>query len=265
MGIYMEKNGIAEMLRIGYLGLFIAAAVASAIRFFMLEETLETQPTALNLHSITAQTLESVKSTIFSLSRTLWVLGLMGFFFGLGAAIGSPFWITYATEDVIGLTLSQWGIITTANTLISTIIGVPLARIADRRSRLTLLYPSILLTPLAIIAFIHCKTFYHTIIVSILITILGSMGMSSGQALFTDYTRPENRGKINSLWSFTGTMQAFRIGVSPGSLLGATGNLIGGYIYQTVSKALPLYIQSGLVALTAITALLFLKSTLEKN
>ena len=265
MGIYMEKNGIAEMLRIGYFGLFIAAAVASAIRFFMLEETLEAQPTALNLHSITAQTLESVKSTIFSLSRTLWVLGLMGFFFGLGAAIGSPFWITYATEDVIGLSLSQWGIITTANTLISTIIGVPLARIADRRSRLTLLYPSILLTPLAIIAFIHCKTFYHTIIVSILITILGSMGMSSGQALFTDYTRPENRGKINSLWSFTGTMQAFSIGVSPGSLLGATGNLIGGYLYQTVSKALPLYIQSGLVALTAITALLFLKSTLEKK
>ena len=79
MGIYMEKNGIAEMLRIGYLGLFIAAAVASAIRFFMLEETLEAQPNALNLHSITSQTLESVKSTIFSLSRTSTIFGIIIF------------------------------------------------------------------------------------------------------------------------------------------------------------------------------------------
>ena len=265
MGVYMEKNGIAEMLRVGYIGLFIASAIASAIRYFLLEETIQVQPTTILLRSLTAQTLESVKSTIFSLSRTLWVLGLMGFFFGFGAAIGGPFWITYATEDVIGLSLSQWGIITTINTLISTIIGVPLARIADRRSRLTLLYPSIILTPLAIIAFVYCKTFSETLLVSLIITILGSMGMSSGQALFTDNTRPENRGKINSLWSFAGTMQAFSIGVSPGSLLGATGNLIGGYLYQTVSMALPLYIQSGLVALTAITALLFLKKSLAKN
>jgi hypothetical protein len=58
-------------------------------------------------------------------------------------------------------------------------------------------------------------------------------------------------------------MQSFRVGVSPGSLLGASGNLIGGYMYQNVSKTLPLYIQSGLVALTAVTALLFLRRSLK--
>jgi len=261
MGVYMERNGIVEMLRIGYLVLFLASTISSAIRYFMLVETIQPQPYEVNFYKLTTQTLESIKSTIFSLSRTLWVLGLMGFFFGLGAAIGGPFWITYATQDVIGLSLSQWGIITTANTLLGTLIGVPLAMIADRKSRLTLLYPSIILTPFAIIAFIYCKSFQQTLIVSLIITILGSMGMSSGQALFTDHTKPENRGRINSLWSFAGTMQAFSIGVSPGSLLGATGNLIGGYLYQTISKALPLYIQGALVALTAITALLFLRQT----
>ena len=263
MGVYMERNGIGEMLRIGYLALFLASTVASIIRYFMLEETIQPQEYKIDIRSLTTQTLESIKSTILSLSRTLRVLGLMGFFFGLGAAIGGPFWITYATEDVIGLSLSQWGIITTANTLIGTIIGVPLAMIADRKSRLTLLYPSIILTPFAIISFIYSKTFQQTLLVSLIITILGSMGMSSGQALFTDHTKPENRGRINSLWSFAGTMQTFSVGVSPGSILGASGNLIGGYLYQTVSKSLPLYIQSGLVALTALTALLFLKKTLE--
>lgn len=259
MGVYMERNGIVQMLRLGYIVLFASSFLASILRYWLLEETLpETDPDGLDLLHITGDMLQSIKETLFSLPRILWVLGIMGLFFGLGAAIGSPFWITYATEDVIGLSLSEWGIITTANTLVGTVIGLPLARIADKRSRLILLYPSIILTPLAIIAFINCASFIQTLLVSIVITVLGSMGMSSGQALFTDQTRPENRGRINSLWSVTGTMQAFRVGVSPGSLLGATGNLVGGYLYQSVGKSIPLYAQSGLVALTALTAILFL-------
>lgn len=264
MGVYMERGGVGEMLRLGYLGLFTASFVASTIRHLYLVETLpETRTPSHNLLTITREMAAGFKETVLTLSRPLWVLGVMGLFFGLGAAIGGPFWITYATEDVIGLSLSEWGIITTANTLVGTVIGIPLARIADRRGRLLLLFPSILLTPAAIIGFIHSNGFTQTFLVSIVITALGSMGMSSGQALFTDQTRPENRGRINGLWSVAGTMQSFRVGVSPGSLLGASGNLLGGYVYQNISKALPLYIQSGLVALTAVTALLFLRRSLN--
>ena len=264
MGYYMEKNGVNEMLRLGYIVLFSASFIASTIRHLYLVETLpETRPPSHSMLRITREMIASLKKTVLTLSKPLWVLGLMGLFFGLGAAIGSPFWITYATEDVIGLSLSEWGIIAAANTLVGTIIGVPLARISDKRGRLFLLFPSLLLTPIAIIGFIHSIGFFQTFLVSILITVLGSMGMSSGQALFTDQTTPEHRGRINSLWSVAGTMQSFRIGVSPGSLLGASGNLLGGYIYQNIGKALPIYIQSGLVALTAITAILLLRKSLN--
>ena len=264
MGYYMEKNGVNEMLRLGYIVLFSASFIASTIRHLYLVETLpETKPPSYSMLRITREMITSLKKTVLTLSKPLWVLGLMGLFFGLGAAIGSPFWITYATEDVIGLSLSEWGIIAAANTLVGTIIGIPLARISDKRGRLFLLFPSLLLTPIAIIGFIHSIGFFQTFLVSILITVLGSMGMSSGQALFTDQTTPEHRGRINSLWSVAGTMQSFRIGVSPGSLLGASGNLLGGYIYQNIGKALPIYIQSGLVALTAITAILLLRKSLN--
>ena len=264
MGYYMEKNGVNEMLRLGYIVLFSASFIASTIRHLYLVETLpETRPPSHSMLSITREMIASLKITVLTLSKPLWVLGLMGLFFGLGAAIGSPFWITYATEDVIGLSLSEWGIIAAANTLVGTIIGVPLARISDKRGRLFLLFPSLLLTPIAIIGFVHSIGFFQTFLVSILITVLGSMGMSSGQALFTDQTTPEHRGRINSLWSVAGTMQSFRIGVSPGSLLGASGNLLGGYIYQNIGKALPIYIQSSLVALTAITAILLLRKSLN--
>jgi MFS family permease len=264
MGVYMESNGVGEMIRLGYLLLFATSLIASVLRYLYLKETLiETSVPSRNLYEISMVMLTNIKETVFSLSRPLWVLGIMGLFFGLGAAIGGPFWITYATEDVIGLTMAEWGIITTTNTLVATIIGIPLARIADRKGRLFLLYPSIVFTPLAIIAFVNCGGFTQTLFVSIIITILGSMGMSSGQALFTDHTRPENRGRINSLWSVAGTMQAFRVGVSPGSLLGASGNLIGGYIYQNINNALPLYIQSGLITFTAIIAVVFLGTSLS--
>jgi MFS family permease len=266
MGLAMEKNGIKEMLRLGYQVLFVSSFIASTIRHLYIKETLqETRTTSLNLLHLTREMINGFKTTVLGLSKPLWVLGIMGLFFGLGAAIGGPFWITYATEDVIGLSLSEWGVITTANTIVGTIIGIPLARMVDRKGRLFLLVPSIMLTPIAIIGFIFSHGFSQTLLISVIITVLGSMGMSSGQALFTDQTRPENRGKINGLWSVAGTMQSFRIGVSPGSLLGASGSLVGGYIYQNVGKALPLYIQSGLVGLTAITAILFLRKALEKR
>ena len=260
MGVYMEKNGVLFMIRIGYLILFATSFIASILRLRFLEETLpNSDPVSLNYRKLTGSMMVSLKDTVLSLPRTLWILGIMGLFFGLGAAIGGPFWITYATDDVIGLSLSEWGIITTLNTLTVTLIGFPLARIADNRSRLILLYPSVILTPLAIVAFINSNTFSQTLLVSLGITVLGSMGMSSGQALFTDNTSPENRGRINSLWSVAGTMQTFRVGVTPGSILGATGSLLGGYLYQNIGKSVPLYIQSFLIALTALTAILFLK------
>ena len=264
MGVYMEKIGVVEMLRYGYLILFTASFIASIIRYYRLEETLpQDNKRELDLVHLTRSMIVSIIDTIRSLPGTLWVLGVMGLFFGLGAAIGSPFWVTYATEDVIGLSLSEWGIITTANTIVGTVVGFPLAKTADRRSKLLLLFPSIMLTPFAIIAFVNCVSFIQTLFVSVCITVLGSMGMSSGQALFTDHTLPENRGKINSLWSVAGTMQAFRVGVSPGSILGATGNLLGGYLYQNIGKSSPLYIQSLLIGFTAITAVLFLGKSLE--
>jgi MFS family permease len=85
------------------------------------------------------------------------------------------------------------------------------------------------------------------------------MGMSSGQAFFSDLTDKQHRGRINALWNVAGTMQTFSIGVSPGSLLGATGNFIGGYLHENVSKQFPLLIQSVMVGLTAVTGIVFLK------
>ncbi len=128
------------------------------------------------------------------------VLGclVMGLFFGLGAAVGSPFWITYATEDVIGLSLSEWGTITAANTLVGTLIGLPLARIADRKGRLYLLFPSIILTPVAIVGFLRCSNFIQTFFVSILITVLGPRESKTLYGVYGIYFWKSSNYKVTS-------------------------------------------------------------------
>ena len=260
MGTLMDRHGFLPMIRIGYLLLFAAATTASIIRYYYIEETLPaTGPVKMGIRELTVDTLSGIRETLGTLPRTLKVLGIMGVLFGLGAAIGQPIWVLYATEDVINLSLSQWGLISAVKTITATLVGFPLARISDKRGRRFLLIPSIVITPLAIVGFANSRTFVQTLLVTILITVLGSMGMSSGQALFADLTEPQHRGRITAFWSITGTMRSFNLRASPGSLIGATGNLLGGYLYENHNKPTPLYLQSLMVALAAITGLLYLK------
>ena len=260
MGTLMDRHGFLQMIRIGYLLLFVAASIASIIRYYYIEETLPTAgPPKIGIKELTTDTLKGIRETMGTLPRTLKVLGIMGALFGLGAAIGQPYWVIYATEDVIKLSLSQWGLIAATKTITATLVGFPLARISDKRGRLFLLIPSIVITPIAIAGFINSRTFIQTLLVTILITVLGSMGMSSGQALFADLTEPQHRGRVTAFWSITGTMRSFNLGASPGSLIGATGNLLGGYLYENHHKSTPLYLQSLMVGLAAVTGLLYLK------
>ncbi len=262
MGVYMDKIGITEALRIGYLFLFAASFIASILRYLYIEETLpEEDQDNFSINELANDIWNGLKETITTISRPLKILGIMGLFFGLGAAIGGPFWVVYATEDVIKLSLSDWGLITGINTLIGMIAAVPLAKVADRRGRLCLLIPAIFIMPVAIIGFIISRSFYHVLLVNLVVTLLGSIGMSSGQALFTDLTEPHHRGRVNALWSIAGTMRSFQVGISPGSLMGATGSLIGGYLYENIGRSLPLYLQSLMVGFTAVTGVFLVRET----
>ncbi len=260
MGVYMDKHGALTVIRMGYVALFTGSSIASIIRYRFLEETLiEPEALAQDLRKISRNVVKGLADTLRELSKPLWILGLMGLFFGFGAAVGGPFWVIYATEDVIHLSLTQWGLIMTINVLTSTIISIPLAKIADHKGRVKLLIPCVVFTPLAIIGFIYSRHFIQTALVSIIVTTLGSMGMTSGQALFADLSEGRFRARINALWSVVGTMQAFSVGASPGSLLGASGNLTGGWMYENLGNTTPLFLQSGMVGLTAITALVYLR------
>lgn len=265
IGVYMDRLGIVPAQRNAYLILFVLSMAASLLRFRLLRETLPPEELEhVKASEILGETFSGMRETVKVMPRQLWILTVMGVLFGFGTAIGGLYWVTYATEDVIHLTNAQWGLISTANMLVSTIISLPFARLADQKGRLKLMMPSMLLTPLAIVAFVYSGNFYQVLVVGVTTTILGRMGAAASQALFTDYSLQEHRGRINALWSVIGTVQTFNIGTMSGSALGAAGNLLGGYLYGNITRASPLLVEAGLVAGAACVGLLFLKEPTER-
>ena len=265
IGVYMDRLGVVPAQRNAYLVLFAVSMAASLLRFRLLRETLPAEAREhVKASKILDETFSDMRETVKVMPRQLWVLTLIGVLFGFGIAVGGLYWVTYATEDVIHLTNAQWGLISTSNMLVSTVVSLPFAKLADRKGRLKLVLPSMLLTPLAIVAFVYSRSFPQTFAVGVTTTILGRMGASASQALFTDHSPREHRGRINALWSVVGTMQAFTISGMAGSALGAIGNLLGGFLYGNVSKALPLLLEAGMVASAAVVGVLFLKEPEER-
>jgi len=260
IGVYMDRLGVVPAQRGAYLILFITSLTASLMRFKFLRETLPTKVRGrVRVSRVLGETFSGMKETAKVMPRQLWVLTVMGILFGFGASVGNPFWVTYATEDVIRLSNAQWGLILTSNMIISTVVSLPFAQLADQKGRLKLVLPSMLLNPLVIVAFIYSRSFLQAFAVGVAATILSSMSASASQALFTDHSTRNHRGRINALLSVIGTMQTFTMGGMAGSLLGACGNLLGGFLYGNLSKASPLLLQAGMAAAAAIVGLLFLK------
>jgi len=260
IGVYMDRVGVVPAQRCAYLILFLGSLTASILRFRFLRETLSAEERErVKVSKILGGAFSGMRETVKVVPRQLWVLTVMGVLFGFGAAVGTPFWVTYATEDVIHLSNAQWGLISTSNMLISTVISLPLAQFADRKGRIKLVLPSMMLTPLVIVAFVYSRSFPQAFAIGVAVTVLGSMSASASQALFTDSSPREHRGRINALWAAVGTLQTFAIGVMPGSVLGAAGNLLGGFLYGNLSEASPLWLEAAMAGCAAVIGLMFLR------
>lgn len=213
IGVYMDRLGVVPAQRGAYLVLFLGSLTASPLRFKFLRETLPSEVRErFRASKVLGGTFSGMRKTVKVMPKQLWVLTVMGTIFGFGAAVGGPFWVTYATEDVIHLSNAQWGLISTSNMLISTFVTLPFAHLADQKGRLKLVLPSMLLTPLVIAAFVYSRSFPQAFAVGVAASILSSMSAAAGQALFTDHSHRNHRGRINALLSVIGTMQTFTLG-----------------------------------------------------
>jgi MFS family permease len=265
MGLYIDRVGVVRALRLGYLILFTFSFTASLLRLLLLKETLPREMRReVKASTILRDSFRGMGETVGIIPRELWALIAVGFSLSLGAAIGTPFWVTYATEDVIGLSKAEWGLVSTLVRVVALALTFPFALAADRWGRVKLVLSSLLLHPWIVLTFIYSRGFWMVALVSVAGAVASSMSMAASQALFVDYSPREHRGRINALLGVLGITQSFTPWVPPGSILGAVGGLLGGVLYGRCFQ-LPLYLQASSTALAALTALLSLRGKADKG
>jgi len=145
----------------------------------------------------------------FIVSRNIFTLAISMFF---------PYIIIYATEE-IGLSKFQWSIIMSMQFLITTILIIPFGKMIDKYGRKRLILIFNILLCFILISITH-GNFYVLLLVMPLLGINFSVSGSASKSLVADLTPKKVRGRILGLIRFIGL------------IIGATGNLLGGFVYQ---------------------------------
>jgi MFS family permease len=82
----------------------------------------------------------------------------------------------------------------------------------------------------------------------------------ASQALFIDYTPQEHRGKITALTRLIGASQNLNLrGIMQSTIIGAAGNLVGGFMYANVSYESPFFLMIGMIVLSLTIIILGVK------
>jgi MFS family permease len=261
IGILMDRYGILTAQRWAYIVLGISSGLAAFLRYRYLTETLPPEDRELiELTTVLKRTFIDIRDTIGEIPRQMWALITMGILYQFGASVGGIFMVTYATEDVIHLTSSQWGLINTVSMLIGMIVSIPFAAMADRFGRVKTALISLFITPPFVLWFTFNGGFFSVFISFISLTILGNMGSVASQALFIDFSPREHRGRISALTSVIGATQNFNFQISnANNVTSAVANVLGGSIYEDVSYTLPFFIMAGTIGATALIGTTFVR------
>ena len=191
--------------------------------------------------------------------RSIWVLIVVASLSSFSVRVAGSFMVVYATE-VLGLSPTQWGVITTLTSLVSTLLTIPSGILSDRIGRKPCIIVSRVLSPMQMLGFILSRNFWH-ILASRLLggigegfggTVMGIMGGPAWQALVADIVPASRRGSVMGLM---GTLTG---------LLSLPASWIGGYMYDHVSPLTPFQASFAFGVAATLIFIIFLKEPEKK-
>jgi len=243
-GRIIDDMGIVNSMRLLYIVLFAFSFTACILRLLFLKETLSER-------TVEKMSLKSILSSgvLFVLKvpkRVLTLFGVSSILF-LVYGLADPFWIAYATRDVIGLTASQWGLILIFQTALKLTLTPIFAYVSDRFGRVKLLFSSLLISATAPFLFTLSGSFEQTLIPIALYGVFMSASSVTLSALLADYISRESRGRAAA---FQGTLNQITLVI---------GSVIGGYTYQNISKSYPFLMASISLLVASLITLLLVK------
>jgi MFS family permease len=263
-GVFMDAYGVIRGVRICLLAMLVVSIASAILRWRYITETLDTSSTEKARTAADTSRQRSLLQGLLSMPREVLVLTAVAALSGFSMRIVWSFMVVYAVE-VVGVTKTQWGMIGTVMSIISTALTFPGGVLADRIGRKPCITISRILSPLSTIGFTYSTGFWQLLSVNALGGVAqgfgglvwGPMGGPVWQALVADLTPPEDRGRMMGLMG------------SISGLVSTPASWVGGYMYDNISPALPFQASFALDVVGTIVFVAFLKepkkSTLENK
>ena len=233
-GVIMDTYGVVQGVKLCVSATLIVSIFSVILRWRFLTETLDMTRNKVDEGKKEASNEDGVLQQLRTLPREIWILTVVAALSGFAIRLVMSFMVVYAVE-VVGLTNTQWGLIGTAVSLISTVLTIPGGILADRIGRKPCITVSRILSPISTLGFTFSANFWHLLSVRVIGgvaqgfggTVWGLMGGPVWQALVADVTPPDRRGKMIGI-----------IGTISG-IVSTPASWVGGYMYDNISPALP--------------------------
>ena len=225
-GMIVDILGVIPGVKFCVVLTLVVACLNVFLRWRYLEDTYVAFPT----ESRREGGWRNLVGELRTVPRVIWGLIVVASLSSISIRLTRNFMVVYASET-ISLTPIQWGIITTAVSVVSTVLTIPSGILSDRIGRKPVITVSRVLGPASLLGFTLSHDFIQ-VLGSRLVgavgdgfggTVMGIRGGPAWQALVTDIIPPDKRGSTLGLM---GTITG---------LLSLPATWIGGYLYDFVS------------------------------
>ena len=232
-GVLLDRKGTIIGFRIG----LIIYGSALLIQTFANYKFLKDDSQIFKNSSSKNRSLTSIKDDFFKplkYNNDLRALLISQSIASFGAGLSSSYLVVYV-NNILKMTKTEWGLITSISNLTNTIIRIPLGSTIDkigRRKGLVLGYFGQMIYP---VIFVYSQGFNQILLSNIFNTIGNSLTVTSRESILVDITEQSERGRGLGLFAAI---------AGNGGVFGSLSPSFGAYLWDQYGPSYPFYVNS---------------------